>query len=50
MTKSQEVSDSTSSSAVQGFTADQIQKLAQALNALNQNNFGNVDAYTNVVG
>jgi len=28
----------------------QIQKLAQAINALNENNFGNVDTYTNVAG
>jgi len=50
MIESQEVSDSTSSSVAQEFTAEQIQNLVQAINALNQNNFGNADAYTNVAG
>ena len=35
---------------MQGFAAEQIQKLAQAINSLNQNNFGNVDAYANATG
>jgi len=35
MTECQEVSDSTSSIAVQGFTAEQIQILDQAIHALN---------------
>ena len=50
MTKSHEVYHSTSSSAVQRFIVEHIQKLAQAINALNQNNFGNIDAYANVTG
>ncbi|RVW97878.1 Retrovirus-related Pol polyprotein from transposon RE1 [Vitis vinifera] len=49
-TESQEMSDSTSSSTVQGFTTEQIQQLAQAIRALNHSNSGNIDAYANVAG
>ena len=49
-TESQEMSDSTSSSTVQGFTTEQIQQLAQAIRALNHSNSGNIDAYANAAG
>ncbi|RVX15598.1 Retrovirus-related Pol polyprotein from transposon RE1 [Vitis vinifera] len=49
-TKSQEMSDSTSSSTIQGFTTEQIQQLAQAIRALNHSNSGNIDAYANAAG
>ncbi|KAL6348342.1 hypothetical protein AAG906_005643 [Vitis piasezkii] len=48
--ESREMSDSTSSSTVQGFTTEQIQQLAQAIRALNHSNSGNIDAYANAAG